>query len=379
MDNPEAEEICEFFGEDLSPKCQMKAIGLAPSDGLEADGTTLALIADHKAWLEASFPASVGAHDLVRVFSSESAMEGYITGSDDYGLTADKPLLALGVVWNAPYPNYDYSLRMNATSLFDTRNSKFDHFAKMKDWTDLECNQYGGTSLDDSLKEIGGCAARYLDSSLPAYQTYIVDSFILEQVSVLKTGSVPDFFIKANTAGFPSEGFSLDIFWDFLADMFSTMLFLTFLGTFYNVISQVAEEKDLLLSEGMKMMGLTDFQMSLSWWTVFTIQFAIIAGAITAMSDGAFKFSDKPIIFFYFFSFLMSCTSFCIFITAFFSSARKVSPLTFHFSFPFSLFPFLCLSFFPRSLAAALSYLSHLLLHFPSPLSFLSLPPPCLL
>jgi hypothetical protein len=71
----------------------------------------------------------VGAHGLARSFASESAMEAYVS-SATYGHVASLPL-AFGVTWSSAGPNYDYSLRLNATSLFDTgKNNRFDHYAK---------------------------------------------------------------------------------------------------------------------------------------------------------------------------------------------------------------------------------------------------------
>lgn len=56
-------------------------------------------------------------------------MEAYVS-SATYGHVASLPL-AFGVTWSSAGPNYDYSLRLNATSLFDTgKNNRFDHYAK---------------------------------------------------------------------------------------------------------------------------------------------------------------------------------------------------------------------------------------------------------
>ena len=70
-------------------------------------------------------------------------------------------------------------------------------------------------------------------------------------------------------------------------------------------------------------MGLSDFHLSFSWWTVFVLQYTIVALVLTLLSGGVFRYSSKVVIFFYFFSFLMSSTSFCVFLTAFFDDSRK--------------------------------------------------------
>ena len=112
------------------------------------------------------------------------------------------------------------------------------------------------------------------------------------------------------------------------------MLYLTFTMTFYNTIKQITEEKELKLTEGLKIMGVTDLQLSASWWALFIIQAVIMASACTASqaiwsSDSIFPNSSLFLIWLFLFMFLISCTSYCIFISTFFSKSKRAALLGF--------------------------------------------------
>lgn len=106
------EDQCDTEGQVVYDSCQMKIIGLAPSDAKAGDSDVISLINEHKSYLETSFPASIGSHDLVKVFDSQSDMIDYIE-DEGYG-NANNPLAA-GIVWNGVYPDFDYTVRMNVT------------------------------------------------------------------------------------------------------------------------------------------------------------------------------------------------------------------------------------------------------------------------
>jgi hypothetical protein len=100
----------------------------------------------------------------------------------------------------------------------------------------------------------------------------MVDSFILETVSLDKTGSPPDFYIRPNAAGFPYKGYTINAFWTYVGEVFATLVYLSFIMTFYNTIKQITEEKELKLTEGLKIMGVSDFEIYGSWWALFIMQ-----------------------------------------------------------------------------------------------------------
>ncbi len=76
----------------------------------------------------------------------------------------------------------------------------------------------------------------------------------------------------------------------------------------------------------MKMMGLYGFILMLSWCITYMIIFSIIAASITAVtSQSVFQFSNKSIIFLFFFLFGCAVWSWCYLLNAFFSRARLAS------------------------------------------------------
>ena len=70
------------------------------------------------------------------------------------------------------------------------------------------------------------------------------------------------------------------------------------------------------------MMGVTDFQLAASWWVLFVSESLICTGLVMVTARTTYPESDLVIVFFYFFMFLMSCTSYCIFLSNFFDKAN---------------------------------------------------------
>ena len=136
-----------------------------------------------------SYPSSVGENSLVKIFDSESSMISYTT-SDGYGSTDDGNPLALGIVWNGLHPDYDYTIRLNSTTLMEVTDDTeaFDHFARTPDRVDMDhCafdweRSYAGLEFTfPSNTEVGKCASVYYNSKFLHVQTYMVDSFLLQR------------------------------------------------------------------------------------------------------------------------------------------------------------------------------------------------------
>mmetsp|Transcript_18020 Transcript_18020/g.36628 ORF Transcript_18020/g.36628 Transcript_18020/m.36628 type:complete len:1943 (+) Transcript_18020:73-5901(+) len=316
------EDACLEDGEDLTPACQMKLIGLAPSNAIADDAGVAALIQEHKAYLENSFPFSVGANNLVKIFDSESALLAYLK-DDSYGVT-NSPL-ATGIVWNSAYPNFDYTIRLNVTDSLDTNKEMmdFDHYAKDADAVQLDQCYSWESSWITGASELGPCGERYLATPFVKIQAYLVDSFLLNKLSMDTEGAPLDYMIKPNAAGYPSDEWTLAIFWQYLGEFLSSILYLAFIMTFYNTLKQLTEEKELKLSEGLKMMGVTDLELSLSWWMLFILEALITTSCLMLTAPMMYIHSSIFVVFMYFFMFLISCQSFCIFLAKFFDRANR--------------------------------------------------------
>jgi len=329
----QVEDQCEAVDQVVYESCQKKLIGIAPSDAKVNDADVTNLINDHKSYLKNSFRASIGANDLVKIFESEADMIAYVERGS-YGVS-DSPLAA-GIIWNGAYPEFDYTIRMNVTDSIETGKDfpAFDYYRKsQRSETDLDqCWLWDGRGRGGWMfpaTEAGSCAERFTATPYIKVQHYMVDSFLINKVSIASTGSPPDFYVKPSTAGFPSSEYVVVPFWEYLGGFFSTMIYLSFILTFYNTLKQLTEEKELKLTEGLKMMGVTDLQLSLSWWALFCTENLICTGLIMVTSKTTYPTSSPVIVFLYFFMFLTSCTSFCIFLSNFFDKANRAGLIGF--------------------------------------------------
>ena len=108
-----------------------------------------------------------------------------------------------------------------------------------------------------------------------------------------------------------------------LRTMLPFFMLLMYILPVYRLISNIVSEKETKARESMKMMGLSDFSYWLSWFVYYFIIVLIISIACTIiLSANVFKFSNRGIIFLYFFIYGLSLFGLCILIQAFFSRAR---------------------------------------------------------
>ena len=214
--------------------------------------------------------------------------------------------------------------------MIDTSKDQFDHYVKNANFsfgadmcrTTNERNQIVDSSASAAYTELGCNSGTFVGSSWSQIQHFMVDRFLIHAVAEDK-GQNDDFIVNAGVAGFPAEEQTFNVFWTYLGPVFAFLLFVAFIYPFYNILKQIVEEKELKLTEGMKMMGATNFAIMSSWWTIFALQFGILALIMMAAGKTIFVKSDKVNIFLYFFAFFMASTSFCYFLTSFFSEAKK--------------------------------------------------------
>ncbi|KAG0463372.1 hypothetical protein HPP92_019441 [Vanilla planifolia] len=89
------------------------------------------------------------------------------------------------------------------------------------------------------------------------------------------------------------------------------------------LISYSAFEKEQKIKEGLQMMGLKSVIFYLSWFITYLLQFAISSAIITASTmNSLFLYSDKSLVFVYFFSFSLSAIMLSFLISTFFNRAK---------------------------------------------------------
>ena len=105
--------------------------------------------------------------------------------------------------------------------------------------------------------------------------------------------------------------------------MLPFFMLLIYILPVYRLISNIVSEKESKARESMKMMGLKDFSYWLSWFVYYFIVVTIISGICTIiLAANVFKYTNKGIIFLYFWVYGISLFGLAIFLQAFFSRAR---------------------------------------------------------
>ncbi|XP_061362601.1 ABC transporter A family member 1 isoform X1 [Gastrolobium bilobum] len=274
-----------------------------------------------------------------KVYKDELELETYIR-SDSYGIcnqarNCSNPKIKGAVVFYEQGPrSFDYSIRLNHTWAF----SGFPDVTTIMDTN--------GPFLNDL--ELGVSAVPTMQYSFSGFFTLqqMVDSFIIliaqqydlnssaERVELpLPSFYDTDFSLKIpwtqfnpariRVAPFPTREYTDDQFQSIVKKVMGILYLLGFLYPISRLISYSVFEKEQKIKEGLYMMGLKDGIFHLSWFITYSLQFAISSGIITACTmDNLFKYSDKTLVFAYFFIFGLSAIMLSFFISTFFKRAK---------------------------------------------------------
>lgn len=124
-------------------------------------------------------------------------------------------------------------------------------------------------------------------------------------------------------APFPTREYTDDQFQAIVKEVMGILYLLGFLYPVSRLISYSVFEKEQKIKEGLYMMGLNDGIFHLSWFVTYALQFAVSSAVITACTmDNIFKYSDKTLVFAYFFIFGLSAIMLSFFISTFFKRAK---------------------------------------------------------
>jgi hypothetical protein len=127
---------------------------------------------------------------------------------------------------------------------------------------------------------------------------------------------------------FPVSGFQSNAFYGTVLPLFAFFFVIVVLFPVSRLIRGVVMEKEAKIREGMRMMGLTDASWYFSWVAMYAAYFAVLAGLIALVtSRNFFSKSSGGVIWAFFFLFGLSCTSFAMLISVFFSKAKTASTL----------------------------------------------------
>lgn len=105
--------------------------------------------------------------------------------------------------------------------------------------------------------------------------------------------------------------------------MLPFFMLLMYILPVYRLISSIVSEKETKARESMRMMGLKDFPYWLSWFTYYFIVVTIISIiCVIILSFNVFVYTNKGILFLFFWIYGLSLFGLAMFIQAFFSRAR---------------------------------------------------------
>jgi ATP-binding cassette subfamily A (ABC1) protein 3 len=147
---------------------------------------------------------------------------------------------------------------------------------------------------------------------------YLIANSILRQQTNNSNASIALAFVP-----FKADAYISDDFDQILSAMLPFFMLLMFILPVYRLISSIVAEKESKARESMKMMGLSDLSYWASWFTYYLIIVLIISIICTIiLSANVFRYTNRGLIFLYFFIYGLSLFGLCTLITAFFSRAR---------------------------------------------------------
>ncbi|XP_075638014.1 ABC transporter A family member 1 isoform X1 [Castanea sativa] len=274
---------------------------------------------------------------VTRVYKDELALDTYIRsglyGTCNQVKNCSNPKIKGAVVFHEQGPlQFDYSIRLNHTWAFSG-------FPDVKSIMDVN-----GPYLNDL--ELGVNIVPTMQYSFSGFLTLqqVLDAFIIvsaqqtystsqnieipsvqssDNASSLKLPSMQFSPSNIRIAPFPTREYTDDEFQSIIKKVMGVLYLLGFLYPISRLISFSVFEKEQKIKEGLYMMGLKDGIFHLSWFITYALQFAISSGIITACTMGSlFKYSDKSVVFMYFFVFGLSAIMLSFLISTFFTRAK---------------------------------------------------------
>ncbi|XP_076938168.1 ABC transporter A family member 1-like, partial [Bidens hawaiensis] len=259
---------------------------------------------------------------VTKVYSDELELETYLK-SDAYAAcdevkNCSNPKIKGAIVFHGQGPYlYDYSIRLNHTWAFSG-------FPDVKSIMDIN-----GPYVNDL--ELGLNQIPILQYGYSGFLTLqqVMDSFIIfyAQQKAPNSVKIPWTQFTPSTirlAPFPTREYTDDEFQSIIKDVMGVLYLLGFLFSISRLISYSVFEKEQKIKEGLYMMGLKDEIFHLSWFITYALQFAISSAIITVCTmNTLFKYSDKSLVFMYFFLFGLSAIMLSFLISTFFTRAKS--------------------------------------------------------
>ncbi|KAK4412941.1 ABC transporter A family member 1 [Sesamum alatum] len=272
-----------------------------------------------------------------KVYKDEEELETYMKsnlyGAYDKVKNCTNPKIKGAIVFHNQGPQlFDYSIRLNHTWAFSG-------FPNVKSIMDTN-----GPYLNDL--ELGVNIIPILQYSFSGFLTLqqVMDSFIIFAAQQMTNSDTKELLSSLDStslrtqleipwtqfspsnirlAPFPTREYSDDEFQSIVKRVMGVLYLLGFLYPISRLISYSVFEKEQKIKEGLYMMGLKNNMFYLSWFLTYALQFAVSSGIITLCTMGTlFKYSDKSLVFVYFFCFGLSSIMLSFLISTFFTRAK---------------------------------------------------------
>ncbi|XP_072953821.1 ABC transporter A family member 1 isoform X1 [Typha angustifolia] len=275
-----------------------------------------------------------------RIYEDELDFETYIRsdlyGINDHARNLSNPQIRGAVIFHEQGPQvFDYSIRLNHTWAF----SGFPDVKTIMDvngpyLNDLELGmnivptlQYGFSgflTLQQVVDSLVVLFAQRIQANITSGSVPLsIPSAIQSDINLSWIQSIP---AKIRIAPFPTREYTDDEFQSIVKTVMGVLYLLGFLYPISRLISYSVSEKEQKIKEGLHMMGLKDEIFYLSWFITYSLQFAISSAIITACTmSSLFLYSDKSLVFVYFFLFGVSAVMLSFFISTFFSRAKTAA------------------------------------------------------
>ena len=267
--------------------------------------------------------------DSIVLFSSKKSMDDYMTNrhyeDDDY----KQGKVGMAIVVNEGIPlsttgaiQWDYSIRMNFSYFYEQTD---DQVACLyPDGNDCDFTYSVPTTqfyTNDLYKpQIMDDIYGYSFSGFSALQK-VVDEYILSRDAI-------QFSLNTTLSLMPTTHYKTDNFQYVISSTLPLFYMLSFLYPVSRMIKSVVADKEDRIKEGMKMMGLTDLAYNASWFITLTVQLAITCLLITVIAGPTvFEYSNKNLVFLYFFIFSIAVMMMCFLISTLFNKAKTASLL----------------------------------------------------
>ncbi|KAF1789925.1 P-loop containing nucleoside triphosphate hydrolase [Phytophthora cactorum] len=313
--------------------------------------------------------------ESVMFFDTNDALTDYVK-SDDYGKGIKNPRIYAGIVFDSvplgttsdrsrllsdsvgrvpgtsgsvldtdPFQtkiDTDYYSRYTVTGFMTLQTLVTRFVSCMPEWnsanqsTTGECQRsqttaLASTSLDDTLLDTlndDALIQEVLNSGFVAGESSFSNllasmSSDTKEMLLMPLRQAPQPFMGATVAPFPVNSFDSSSFYDTVSNVFSVIFVLAYLFTISRILVVFIQEKELRLREFMKILGVTEKTITITWYITYTV--VLFVGAVVqaiAGLVGLFANSSVILTFLFFFLFGMTVLSLAYLVSTLFNKAR---------------------------------------------------------